>query len=91
MPASARIHVSSGPATAPGCAASPDRSRISLAVVRTWLKLRTLAARLCLDGQELIRRTPFVFVGNSEYEVEGTQLGRRRTMTDGHLSLVSRT
>ena len=50
-----------------------------LAVVRTWLKLRTLAVRLCLDGQELIRRTPFVFVGNSEYEVEGTQLGRRRT------------
>jgi diacylglycerol kinase family enzyme len=58
-----------------------------LAVVRTWLKLRTLAVRLCLDGQELIRRTPFVFVGNSEYEVEGTQLGRRRTMTDGRLSL----
>ena len=59
----------------------------TLAVVRTWLQLRTLVVRMCLDGQELIHRTPFVFVGNSEYQVEGTQLGRRCIMTDGRLSV----
>jgi diacylglycerol kinase family enzyme len=59
----------------------------TLAVVRTWLQLRTFTVRLCMNRRELIRRTPFVLVGNSEYEVEGMQFGRRRTMTDGCLSL----
>ena len=65
----------------------PRSVALSLAVVRTWLKLRTITVRLCVDGKELIRRTPFVFVGNSEYEVEGIQFGRRPAMTDGKLSL----
>jgi diacylglycerol kinase family enzyme len=59
----------------------------TLAVVRTWFQLRTFAVRLCVDGHEMIRRTPLVFVGNSEYEVEGMHFGRRHRMTDGCLSL----
>jgi diacylglycerol kinase family enzyme len=65
----------------------PRSVATSLAVVRTWLKLRTITVRLCVDGRELIRRTPFVVVGNSEYEVEGIQFGKRPGMTDGKLSL----
>jgi diacylglycerol kinase family enzyme len=65
----------------------PRPFALSLAVARTWLKLRTVTVRLCIDGEELIRRTPFVMIGNSRYEVDGTQFGKRPTMTDGKLSL----
>ena len=59
----------------------------ALAAVATWLELRTVVVRLDLDGREVVRRSPFVLVGNSEYELEGTRFGRRATMTDGKLSL----
>ena len=57
------------------------------AVARTWFDLRSVAARLTIDGRELVRSTPFIFIGNSAYDVEGTDIGRRPTMTDGKLSL----
>jgi diacylglycerol kinase family enzyme len=56
------------------------------ATVRTWLDLQLLTVRLCIDDTELIRRSPFLFVGNSWYEVEGLQFGRRPRLTDGTLS-----
>jgi diacylglycerol kinase family enzyme len=56
------------------------------AAVRTWLDLRLLTVRLCIDDTELIRRSPFLFVGNSWYEVEGVRFGRRPRLTDGTLS-----
>jgi diacylglycerol kinase family enzyme len=59
----------------------------ALAVARTWLDLRSIAARLNIDGREIVRSTPFIFIGNSAYDVEGTAIGRRPTMTDGTLSL----
>jgi diacylglycerol kinase family enzyme len=65
----------------------PRPLAMALAVTRTWFDLRSLTVRLSVDDQELVRRTPFIFVGNSEYEVAGTQIGRRTTMTDGRLSL----
>jgi len=65
----------------------PRPLALSLAVARTWFDLRSMTVRLDVDGRELVRRTPFIFVGNSEYEVTGTQIGRRPTMTDGKLSL----
>jgi diacylglycerol kinase family enzyme len=33
------------------------------------------------------RRTPFVFVGNNEYTMEGLSIGERSSLTDGKLSL----
>ena len=59
----------------------------SLAVMDTWLGLGHITTRLCVDRQELIRRSPFVVIGNGSYEVEGLHLGRRRTLTEGKLSL----
>lgn len=58
-----------------------------LAVARTWFDLRSVAARLTIDGRELVRSTPFIFIGNSTYDIDGTDIGRRPTMTDGKLSL----
>ena len=65
----------------------PRPIAMTLAVARTWFDLRSLTVRLVVDGREMVRRTPFIFVGNSEYEVVGTEIGRRPTMTDGKLSL----
>ena len=42
---------------------------------------------LSVDGQELRRRTPFVFVGNNVYEMEGFDIGKRERLDRGELSL----
>lgn len=46
-----------------------------------------LDVHLRMSGAELKRRTPFVFVGNNEYQIEGFNLGARSCLDAGHLSL----
>lgn len=46
-----------------------------------------LNLRLNVNGEELLRTTPFVFVGNNEYEIEGIKMGTRQCLDGGHLSL----
>jgi YegS/Rv2252/BmrU family lipid kinase len=46
-----------------------------------------LSVRLVADGETLLRRTPFVFVGNNEYRMDGLQIGARARLDAGHLSL----
>jgi diacylglycerol kinase family enzyme len=41
------------------------------AVARTWWQLRSLTARLSVDGTEIIRHSPFIVVGNGSYVVSG--------------------
>ena len=56
----------------------------------TWHALRhpsSFNAVVCVDGEEIERRTPFIFVGNNCYVLEGFGLGRRACLDDGVLSL----
>ena len=46
-----------------------------------------LSVRLNADGRTLVRRTPFVFVGNNEYLMDGLQLGGRERLDGGLLSI----
>jgi diacylglycerol kinase family enzyme len=46
-----------------------------------------LSVRLNADGHEFKRRTPFVFVGNNEYEMDGFQIGGRLRLDAGLLCL----
>jgi diacylglycerol kinase family enzyme len=46
-----------------------------------------LGIRVSVDGQELRSRTPFVFIGNNEYEMAGFNIGRRARLDKGELSL----
>jgi YegS/Rv2252/BmrU family lipid kinase len=46
-----------------------------------------LDVRLRADGQELSSRTPFVFIGNNEYDMESLNLGGRACLDAGKLSL----
>ncbi|MET0623576.1 MAG: diacylglycerol kinase family protein [Pyrinomonadaceae bacterium] len=59
-------------------------ARAGLAVLR---RHPFLNVRLDADGRLIKRKTPFVFVGNNEYETEGLQLGGRTRLDAGHLSL----
>lgn len=48
-----------------------------------------LEIRLSVDGKELTSRTPFVFVGNNEYEMERFNIGSRACLDKGELSLYT--
>ena len=46
-----------------------------------------LDIRLNVDDKKINTRTPFVFVGNNEYEMESFNIGGRNCLNGGHLSL----
>lgn len=46
-----------------------------------------LSVRLSTDEEELARRTPFIFIGNNEYEMENFNIGSRACLDRGQLSL----
>jgi diacylglycerol kinase family enzyme len=46
-----------------------------------------LSIRLDADGKEFASRTPFVFIGNNEYEMETLNIGGRTCLDAGELSL----
>jgi diacylglycerol kinase family enzyme len=51
-------------------------------VLRTYRGVRVL---LTTNGRQFSVRTPFVFVGNNEYVIEGLQIGAREHLTSGKL------
>ena len=59
----------------------------ALAMMRTWRDYSTVAARLILDGTPKVVRTPFIFVGNNEYQAQGLKLGSRMALDRGRLSV----
>jgi diacylglycerol kinase family enzyme len=46
-----------------------------------------LELALTIDGQEIRRKTPFVFVGNNAYDMEGFDIGTRERLDRGELSV----
>lgn len=46
-----------------------------------------LQVKLHVDAKEFVRRTPFVFVGNNDYEMDLYNIGRRPHMDEGSLSV----
>lgn len=46
-----------------------------------------MEVRLITNGNEFVSRTPLVFVGNNEYEMEGFNVGARACLNAGKLSL----
>jgi diacylglycerol kinase family enzyme len=56
----------------------------ALAVMRRYPFLKI---RLTIDGKEFTRKTPFVFVGNNEYEMDSFNIGGRKCLDAGSLSV----
>jgi diacylglycerol kinase family enzyme len=46
-----------------------------------------LSMRLTVNGERLARRTPFVFIGNNAYTMQGLSIGERARLDQGVLSL----
>ena len=59
-------------------------AQASLSVLRHYSLLRV---RLCLEGKEFLRETPFVFIGNNQYEMEGLNIGARKKLDADELCL----
>ena len=60
----------------------------TIAMLRTWRNWRTFVARAAIDGEVHVVRTPFIFVGNNEYQVEGFELGARASLDRGRLVVL---
>jgi diacylglycerol kinase family enzyme len=48
-----------------------------------------LAVRLNTDTDEIVRRTPFVFIGNNEYTIDGANIGGRTRLDTGRLCIYT--
>lgn len=46
-----------------------------------------LKVEILVDGRLFLRKTPFVFIGNNEYEMEFYNIGRRPNLDKGKLSI----
>jgi diacylglycerol kinase family enzyme len=57
------------------------------ATLKALARYERLSIRVHLEGRELSRRTPVVFVGNNEYLPEGLQSPARERLSDGLLSV----
>jgi diacylglycerol kinase family enzyme len=57
----------------------------ALAAARVWRRYHRLHVLLNAQGRKRTVRTPFVFIGNNEYELSGLQLGGRKTLDAGRL------
>ena len=47
-----------------------------------------LTVEIHVDGKVLQRRSPLVFIGNNSYELMGLNLGARKCLDAGHLSIL---
>jgi len=57
------------------------------ATVQAFRRFPFLDLRVTFEGQQLLRRTAFLFVGNNEYEIAGFKLGSRSCLNAGRLGL----
>jgi diacylglycerol kinase family enzyme len=51
------------------------------------VKYKYYRAHIVVDGKEIIRETPLVFIGNNRYKLTGTDLGTRERLDEGVLSI----
>jgi diacylglycerol kinase family enzyme len=57
------------------------------ASARAFVRFRCMTVQFQVDGKTRVCDTPFLFVGNNDYCLEGTRLGAREHMDQGRLSL----
>jgi diacylglycerol kinase family enzyme len=57
------------------------------ATIQAFRRFPFLDLRIAFEGQEIARRTAFLFVGNNKYETAGFNLGSRPCVNGGNLGL----
>lgn len=58
---------------------------MAIAAWRVFRTYRGLHVQVSVNGRAISTRTPFVFVGNNEYTIEGLKVGARDHLTSGQL------
>lgn len=58
-----------------------------LGALRVLIRPRRYRVALTLDGKKIIRRTPFVFIGNNQYELNKPPFMRRDSLQKGELGV----
>ncbi len=58
---------------------------MAIATLRILRRYRGVRVSLEVDGRRRVWRTPFVFVGNNEYAIDGLQTGARAGLDQGQL------
>ena len=61
---------------------------LAVAIGRIWHQYRRVRVVLQHDHQHRVVHTPFVFVGNNQYEIEGLKLGGRQRLDAGTLHVT---
>jgi len=57
------------------------------AILTIFRRFPVIHLRMTVNGDEWRRTTPFVFVGNNQYQIERLNLGQRRTLEQGDLCI----
>lgn len=57
------------------------------ATIQALRRFPFLDLRVAFEGQQIVRRTAFLFVGNNEYKIAGFELGSRGCINAGKLGL----
>jgi diacylglycerol kinase family enzyme len=60
---------------------------MSLAVINIFKRYPLMTVKVSSGGEVVKCKTPFVFTGNNEYTVDLLNLGKRKTLEEGKLSL----
>jgi diacylglycerol kinase family enzyme len=60
---------------------------LASATLRALQRNHGLAVRIESESDEQLRRTPFVFIGNNRYTMEGLDIGARPSLQGGELAL----
>ena len=58
---------------------------MALAIVRVLRRYRGVTVSVDIDGRRQTWRTPFVFIGNNEYDIDGPRVGGRTRLDEGRL------
>lgn len=59
---------------------------LAIASLKSFVRLRRFRVHLQVDGVTRRARTPFLFIGNNEYCLEGSRLGSRPNLNRGELA-----
>lgn len=58
-----------------------------VAIIVIFRRFPTVNIRMSINGENHLTTTPFVFVGNNQYQVDGLDVGQRATLEGGGLSV----
>jgi len=67
----------------------PKWTAFAFAFLKTALRMPFLRLKIQADGIRMARTTPFLFVGNNVYALQGKSLGRRASLEEGVLGVCT--